>query len=61
MKTICLSVRVPSELMRDLERAKKIVGATSYSDLIRDALRHYMAELSLLSARSDRIKGSNEV
>lgn len=61
MKTICLSVRVPSELIHDLERAKEIVGATSYSDLLRDALRHYLAELSLLSARSEKIKSSNEV
>ncbi|MEM3713362.1 MAG: ribbon-helix-helix protein, CopG family [Nitrososphaeria archaeon] len=61
MKTRCLSVRVPNELIYDLERAKEIVGATSYSDLIRDALRHYLAELSLLSARSEKIKSPNEV
>jgi metal-responsive CopG/Arc/MetJ family transcriptional regulator len=45
--------------MMEVERAKEIVGATSYSDLIRDALRHYLAELSLLSARSERIKNSH--
>jgi len=61
MKTRCLSVRIPSELIHDLERAKEIVGATSFSDLIRDALRHYLAELSLLSARSEKIKSSDEV
>jgi metal-responsive CopG/Arc/MetJ family transcriptional regulator len=57
--TICLSVRIPRELIQDVERAKEIVGATSYSDLLRDALRHYLAELSLLSSRSEKVKASN--
>jgi metal-responsive CopG/Arc/MetJ family transcriptional regulator len=58
MTTVTLSVRIPKELMDAVEKAKEIVGAISYSDLVRDALRHYLAELSLLSERSERIKNS---
>ena len=56
-QTICLGVRVPKDLMQDLERAKRIVGAVSYSDLLRDALVAYLRDLSILSDRSSRIKG----
>lgn len=59
MTTICLGVRIPVEMMEDLRRAKKIVGATSYSDLIRDALRHYLRDLSILSERSEKLKRSS--
>jgi metal-responsive CopG/Arc/MetJ family transcriptional regulator len=54
--TVNLGVRIPKEMIPVIEEAMQIVGATSYSDLLRDALRHYLAELSLLSARSEKIK-----
>jgi metal-responsive CopG/Arc/MetJ family transcriptional regulator len=57
MKTKCFGVRLPEDFARDLEKAKAIIGATSYSDLLRDALRHYLSSLSILSERSARIKG----
>jgi metal-responsive CopG/Arc/MetJ family transcriptional regulator len=58
MTTVCISVRIPRELLDDIKRARELVGATSYSDLMRDALRHYLAELSIFSARSERFKRS---
>jgi len=56
-RTICLGVRVPKDLVKDIQKAKEITGAISYSDLLRDALIAYLRELSLLSDRSARLKG----
>jgi len=48
---------VPKDLVKDIQKAKEITGAISYSDLLRDALIAYLRELSLLSDRSARLKG----
>ena len=55
LKTIVIGVRIPENLKDDLDRAKEIVGALSYSDLFRMAIREYLKQLSLLSERKQRI------
>jgi metal-responsive CopG/Arc/MetJ family transcriptional regulator len=55
-KTVVLGLRVPEDLMEDIEKAKKITGALSVSDLLREALRAYLTQLSLISDRAQKIK-----
>jgi metal-responsive CopG/Arc/MetJ family transcriptional regulator len=61
MGTVCLGVRIPKDLLEDVEKARQITGAVSYSDLLRDALIAYLRGLSLISDRSTRIKGKKEI
>ncbi len=60
MTTRVISLRVPEDLLQELEMAKRIVGAISYSDLLRDALRLYLRELTLLESRAERLKGGEK-
>ena len=53
---ICIGCRIPRDLLPDIQKAMKITGATSISDLLRDALREYLKQLSLLSDRAERVK-----
>ena len=53
---ICIGCRIPKDLLPEIQKAMKITGATSTSDLLRDALREYLKQLSLLSDRAKRIK-----
>lgn len=61
---ICIGCRIPRDLLPEIQKAMKITGATSISDLLRDALREYLKQLSLLSERAERVKkeggGRNE-
>ncbi len=55
-KTVVASTRIPKDLLPEIQKAMKITGATSISDLLRDALREYLKQLSLLSDRAERVK-----
>ena len=59
-RSVTISTRIPPNLLEDVEKAKKIVGATSISDLLRDALREYLKQLSLLSDRAERVKSESK-
>lgn len=55
-ENICIGCRIPKDLLPEIQKAMKITGATSISDLLRDALREYLKQLSLLSDRAERVK-----
>jgi len=42
--------------MEDIKKAKRITGALSVSDLIREALRAYLTNLSPISEQASKIK-----
>jgi len=53
---ICIGCRIPKDFLPEIQKAMEITGATSISDLLRDALREYLKQLSLLSDRIERVK-----
>lgn len=57
---ICVGCRIPRDFLPEVQKAMKITGATSISDLLRDALREYLKQLSLLSERAERVKKGGE-
>lgn len=57
MQTEVLALRLPKDMLEDVDRAVKISGCTSTSEFVRDAIRRYLERLSLLSQRAERVKG----
>lgn len=45
-RTVVIGFRIPKEKLGEVERARRAVGATTVAELARDALRHYLEEIS---------------
>jgi predicted CopG family antitoxin len=62
MPSKTVSAKVPDEVYTLLQTAKQATGAVSISDLVRDAIRNYLATISLSEELVKRAKeGLREV
>jgi len=57
---ITIGCKIPKDMLPAIQKAMEITGAISISDLLRDALREYLKQLSLLSDRIERWEKNGE-
>ena len=57
---ICVGCRIPKDLILDIQKAMKIMKATSISYLLKNTLREYLKLQFLLSDRIEKVKRGEE-